>query len=135
MPVGRECDTCRTAAPEHVAVACAGQTRGGEEGERTLVVTARGQQSTYLLANVGTNVAILKVGGWDQTKHRVPCTQGTENTINLCVCVCVSLTKSAGQRFLIQENSHDGVFFRDLEEIQVALIETHACPTSCVLPF
>ena len=54
---------------------------------------------------------------------------GTENTINLCVCVCVcvcvSLTKSAGQRFLIQENSHDGVFFRDLEEIQIALIETH----------
>ena len=65
---------------------------GGSEGggEGTLVVTARGQQSTYLLANVGTNVAILEVGGWDQTKHRVPCTQGTENAINcVCVCVCV----------------------------------------------
>ena len=36
----------------------------------------------------------------------------------VCVCVCegeVSLTKSAGQRFLIEENSHDSVFFRDLE--------------------
>ena len=42
------------------------------------------------------------------------------------MCVYVSLTESAGQRFLIEENSHDSVFFRDLEGQQVALIETHA---------
>ena len=47
----------------------------------------------------------------------------------VCVCVCdgeVSLTKSAGQRFLIEENSHDSVFFRDLDGRKVALIETPA---------
>ena len=88
--MGREYGTCRTAAPVHAAVACACQTREeGREGELARVVTARGQLSTYLPANVGTNVPVLEVGSWDQTEHRVACTQGTQNDKLSCVCVCV----------------------------------------------
>ena len=60
---------------------------------------ARGQQPTHLPANVGTNVPILEVGDWDQTKYRVACTQKTENYklalslfLSLCVCVCMCIT-------------------------------------------
>ena len=54
---------------------------------------ARGQQPTHLPANVGTNVPILEVGGWDQTEYRVACTQETENyklSLSLCVCMCIT---------------------------------------------